>query len=356
MSCKNPIPAYWENHVKEKIQRIHNLQAKGGKNCVSVGMITDYHMNTNAHNSPALMERILTECAIPYFFNGGDTVSGCGLCWAEFITNEIDEFRRLFAPIEHKCLMAEGNHDRAYSLFDAPEYYVQNLSYATFYEHCFRFQSQYPDRVIGKTGTYFYADSKAQKTRFVVLDSQDTPSDEELPDGKIKYNAMLHFGFLQEQIDWFANVALDVPDSDWNVIVCSHANPAYRGDSARESVYNYDVMLGIINAFRKHTAYKGEGSHANPIFKVSADVDFTGKGGNFIAWLGGHTHRDAISLEEGVVCISTQSDCAQAAAHIKGTDTEQAFDIFTICPDEKKVYVTRIGEGPDREFTYETFK
>lgn len=355
MIDKTTIPSYWEKQVANKIERIHELQAKGGKSCVSVGMITDFHFRENTKISPALMRRITEECAILYFFNAGDVISGCGICESSFIKNEIDSVRQLFADIERKCLMAEGNHDRAYSTFEPPAYYAQNLTYKDFYERYFRFQTQYDDRVFGKNGTYFYADAKQQKTRFIVLDSQDTPSDETLPDGKIKYNSMLHFGFLQDQLEWFANVALAVPDKDWNVVVCSHATPSYRGDSERESVYNYDVALGIVDAFRKRTAYNGVGSHPDPVFAVNVAVDFTGRGGNFVAWLGGHTHHDEISTENGIVCVVTESDSTESKGHIRGTDTEQAFDILTICPEEKKVYITRIGNGSDREFTYETF-
>ena len=79
MNEKN-MPLYWENHLKEKINRIHELQAQGGKNSVSVGFISDVHWRTNLLGSVGALERVLFACSIPYYFNGGDTVSGCGLC------------------------------------------------------------------------------------------------------------------------------------------------------------------------------------------------------------------------------------------------------------------------------------
>ena len=78
MSEKN-MPLYWENHLKEKIARIHELQAKGGNGCVSVGFLSDVHWRTNLLGSVGALERVLNDCSIPYYFNGGDTVSGCGI-------------------------------------------------------------------------------------------------------------------------------------------------------------------------------------------------------------------------------------------------------------------------------------
>lgn len=360
MDYTKNVPYYWENHVVEKIKRIRDLQVKGGKESVSVGMITDVHCRCNEFASAPLLDRVLTDCNIPYYFDGGDCVSGCGLCDEQWLIDELQLLRRTYKNVEHKCLLAQGNHDMAYSTLGAPNYYKQNLPFNLFYEHYFRFETQYKDRVFSKNGTYYYADSVFHKTRFVVLNSQDVPSYEPLPDKTAKYNSMSHFGFLQEQMDWFVNVALQVPDKDWNVIVCSHVHISYKKEADHEKVYNMDVMRGIVDAFRKHTTYQGESHNEDSAFDVKVDVDFTGKGGNFVAWLGGHTHRDVILDCGGIVCVETTTDSKQNKEMNKidtfmYSEHAQAFDVFTISPNEKKVYITRIGIGENREFTYETF-
>ena len=361
MSEKN-MPLYWENHLKEKIARIHELQAKGGNGCVSVGFLSDVHWRTNLLGSVGALERVLNDCSIPYYFNGGDTVSGCGICPKEFLFEELTDYRRAYRAVEHKCLIVEGNHDRAYSTFEAPTYYAQNMSFAELYEYIFRPQSLYPDRVMSKDGRYYYVDDKSRKVRFIALNSQDVPNDKHDEEGKVIYSSMLNFGFLQEQLDWLVNIALDVPDKEWSVVLCSHACPIYGGDVwDKEKHYNYPLALGILNAFRKHEKFQGETNFPDPLFNAKVDCDFTGKGGNVIVWLGGHTHRDRLKEVEGIVCMEIDTDSMQSAGRSEYDRVERSYrtnaiDILTIYPDQKKVYVTRVGAGPDREFTYETFE
>jgi hypothetical protein len=197
--------------------------------------------------------------------------------------------------------------------------------------------------------------------RFIALNSQDTPHDLSDENGKIIYNSMLHFGFLQEQLNWLANVALDVPDKDWSVVICSHACPMYNCNVwAKEKHYNYSLATGILNAFRKHTSFQAKCEYELPEFNAEVNVDFTGKGGNVIVWLGGHTHRDRLKEVDGIMCMEIDTDSMQSAGRstydrVERSERTNAIDVLTICPNEKKVYVTRIGAGPDREFTYETF-
>ena len=362
MNEKN-MPLYWENHLKEKINRIHELQAQGGKNSVSVGFISDVHWRTNLLGSVGALERVLFACSIPYYFNGGDTVSGCGLCEKQFLFDELNDYRKAYQAIEHKCLIVEGNHDRAYSTFEAPTYYAQNMSFNEIYEHMFRPQTQYPDRVMSENGRYYYADDKHSKVRFIALNSQDTPNDDVDEEGKIIHNGMLNFGFMQEQLDWLANVALDVPDKSWSVILCSHACPVYGFNECweKEKHYNYSLATGILNAFRKHTSFKGELTHPDAAFDAKVDCDFTGKGGNVIVWLGGHTHRDRLKEVDGIMCMEIDTDSMQSAGRSEYDRVEcsyrtNAIDILTVHPHEHKVFVTRVGAGPDREFTYEVFE
>lgn len=356
------IPTYWEGALREKIAKIHKHQIEAGQDGASIGFVTDMHWRENEKRSPALLERVLGECSIPYFFNGGDLVSGCGLCTPDELVRDMVEYRKYMAPIEHKCLFVEGNHDACYSTFPAPKYYWQNLSADVLYEYFFRFESMYPDRVISEDGRYYYVDDKAHKMRYIVLSSQDVPHSEHDENGKVIFNKMRCYGFLQKQIDWFANVALDVPDKEWHVVCCSHALVTCKIQPEEGEIrYNYDLMNGIINAFKKHTKFSGETSFENSLFNASVSVDFTGRGGVFVAWLGGHTHRDNIKVVDGIVNVSLMNDSCQnpnmaELPHVKITTNEQAVDIFTVNKKTKTVHVTRIGAGEDREFTYEVFE
>ena len=345
------IPIYWEKHLEEKIRRIQDLQAIAGEYCACVAMLTDFHLRENVKNSVALLERILTECNIPYFLNAGDIVSGAGLCTAEFLIEEIQTCQKLFLSIQEKCLYVEGNHDRAYSTFEPPAYYQENLPKQQFNRLYFSPMKKYPNRKFGDGG-YYYTDDATRKMRYIVLNSQDVPNEEKTAEGYAKYNVMRHFGFLQKQIEWFAHVALAVPDSEWNVVVCSHATPV--GAEKEQTVYNYDLILGVIDAFKKHALYQAKNEYGNPLFNASVAVDFTNRGGNFVAWLGGHRHKDDINEIGGVVCVDTTTDAAYVGANPDkiGSIKEQAFDVLTIDTKKRRAYMTRIGTGLDREFSY----
>lgn len=317
------VAGFYEEHVNEKIGVIRQKQILAGRTGTSVGLISDTHFIMNFTHSGALMNKVLTDCAIPYYFNAGDVVSAYYVCPKESLYNDLDDTRRLFKETEKKCLLALGNHDDCYSDFDDKPY-GQSLAWEQLYEYYFRFESLYPDRVFGPTGAYYYADDVNHKMRYVILNN---------------------YAMNKVQLDWFARVALDVPSSDWGVMLCTHVCPA-NGDLG--AVPKSKIILGIIDAFKKHRPYvSNEG--------VVLSVDYTGKGGEFIAWVGGHWHKDLILDIDGVKCVAVAQDCAQTAERAKGEITEQAFDVLTIDRKRHKVYTTRIGFGEDREFDYEVF-
>lgn len=354
------IPAYWEEHLEEKIKAIHEKQIIAGVGSASFGMITDMHWVTNQKHSAALLKKVLTDCAIPYFFNAGDLFSGQGICNKEDNIKDFIEFRKLFSKIESKCLMAEGNHDAVYSTFQAPDYYARNLPLSEFYEYYFRFQAQYPDRHFGADGTYYYVDLPLQKTRLIVLNTHDIPDDSENEEGRPIYHKFRASGtgIRQEQLYWFANTALDLPAADWTAVLCTHESPAEVG---RDGVCNFGLIHDIINAFKRHAKWEGSSEYEEECKHYNAKivVDYTGKGGNFAVWVSGHSHCDKHTIIDGILSVTTLNDGMHnsersAFQHTAQTITEQAFDIWTIDKHNHKLYATRIGCGNDREFEYET--
>jgi hypothetical protein len=354
-----PIPKYWQAHLNEKIERIQTLQKALGNNGFSFGMITDLHWSHNAQNSPAILTKILTECNISYFFNGGDTVASAPYCDKEFIRSEFVSYEKAFQPIMNKCLMTIGNHDGVYSILPPPHSYRQNLTKAERFEYFFRTGTQYNNRIFGEDYTYFYVDETEKKVRYIVLNTHDVPSDEIDENGYAKYNTFGHFCIRQTQLSWLAHVALNVPSKEWSVVLCSHENATVL--KPYHKTRNHSLILGIIDAFRRKKAFHGETDFDDqPYYSAKIDVDFTQGGGNFIAWIAGHEHVDRILSEDGIISVCTRTDSCKNAngvipPHELGTITEQAFDIFTVDKKRNKVYVTRVGFGEDRQFDFQTF-
>ncbi len=346
------IPDYWAEHLNEKINKIHKNQIRAGKKGMSFAILSDIHWYSNKRHSAAILEKVMDACAIPYAFNGGDTISGAGICTPEYIIKELTSYAEEFKRLESRILLAQGNHDPAYSTFEAPKYYAQNLTKDELFEYIYRYETKYPDRVMSEDGSYFYVDSKAYKMRLVVLNPYDVPSDETNEDGSAKFNKMWLGGYRQTQLEWFANVALDVPASDWTVVLCTHSCP-----SSGEPHRNDNAILGLINAYRNGTKFEISTEHDIPEYNAVISADYTGRGGEFAAWVSGHTHYDKVAVIEGTLCTSIMSDWNHQCANLTierttGTTNEHAIDVYTIDPNNHKLYVVRIGAGEDREFDY----
>ena len=346
------IPDYWAEHLNEKINKIHENQVRAGKNGMSFALLSDVHWAPNQKHSAAILEKIMDACAIPYAFNGGDTVSGAGICPPSAIIGDLQKYSEAFKKLESRMLLAQGNHDPSYSTFEAPRYYAQNLTEEELFEYIYRYETKYPDRVMSEQGCYFYADSKAYKTRLVVMNPYDVPSDETNEDGSAKHNKMGYCGYRQTQLEWFANVALDVPSTDWIVVLCTHTCP-----SSGERTRNDNVILGLIDAYRNGTKFEISTEHDIPGYNATISVDYTDRGGEFAAWVSGHTHVDMVGVFEGTLCTSIMSDWNHQCQSLTferttGTVFEHAIDVYTIDPVNHKLYVVRIGAGEDREFDY----
>ena len=114
-------------------------------------------------------------------------------------------------------------------------------------------------------------------------------------------------------------------------------------------------MLGVLDAFKNKRAYVAQEKHSNPLFDVSISADFSGKGGDVIAWVGGHRHKDYVKTKFGITIVETTSDASYEnykKLGLRGSVGEHAFDIFTVDKSNRRVSVTRIGRGEDREFVY----
>ena len=342
------IPSYWVSHLESKINTIKSLQLNSSWNGTSFAFITDVHWNDNAKNSPVLLNKTMNECNINYCFDGGDFCANPSGLTKVQQESEIKEYLLAFEKLNGRKLISLGNHDDN----SINNLYAQTIIDKEMYNLIYRKNSLYNQIKKGKTGSYFYVDDEMAKVRYITLNCIDIPY-VQVGDG-LKYKGMDTWAFRQEQLNWFANIALNVPNSEWSVVVCSHV-PINQG-----LIINDHIFMNTLQAFNDKTQYQGESlPSVNDDFKLSVSVDYTNKGGNVICWISGHTHQDKfITLPENitykVLCTINDSLNVQSgqATKTKGTATEQAFDIFTINKETRTVNITRIGAGIDRSFTY----
>lgn len=356
---QNAIPEYWVAHLNTKINSITSLQNQGGADATSVVFITDTHISGNNQNSGALVQKIVKECDVPYIVHGGDFVTGYGTASKQSILKDIKLDREMFGDVWPRVLRAEGNHDAAYDGdAGAGLYYTKNLTEEECYNYMFRHNALHPQKNVGGNKSYFFQDDTVNKIRTIMLNSSDLPAGVTGNGNSIaKYNKMQRACMRPDQINWLANIALNVPDDTWSVLVCSHIEP-YSQDM---NVQNGNLAAELVQAFKNKTTYTGTSkATVDTEFKLTVNANFTGKGGNVIGWLSGHMHADGLNRNRpagiNFNILETLNDSKNVWSgqpnKVTGTATEQAFDVLTINKKLRRVNVTRIGAGTDRLFTY----
>ena len=349
----NNVPIYWRSHINSKIETINNLQKQAGRNAVSIGFITDIHYERNTKNYGKLLTEIDKKTNIQHIINGGDMLSE-RTTKPEFL-RLMREAQSHFGNLLDKTYFTMGNHDdNSYQTNDNGNWSKLVDDKEQFSEY-FRYLTG--KTVMGESGKYYYVDDNNFKIRIIMLDSIDIPYIKE--GNYAKYSGQNMWAYRQEQLEWFGNIALDVPDEDWSVMVFSHLQPYATGvTGATATIRNATIARKILQAFKNKTSYSGNSSaNTEDDLKASVSVDFTNGGGNVIGWFSGHVHYDnMVDMPEGIKLITTLCDgwspWADAPAKTRGTTTEQAFDILTINKKSRKVDLTRIGAGNNRSFTY----
>lgn len=346
------IPLYWRSYLKEKIELINNLQYLENYSLFSFGVIADVHWPGINQNSPGLLKQVIKDCNIKYLLNLGDFANGntTKQLAIEQFRSSLNIYRNLGALM----LPVMGNHDdNAFNSNEELQYRVNNTIVKE--EQSNLFHQVLGDNVVyGKNKTYYYTDYVNEKIRFIGLDVMDMTY-QDIGKGYL----ICQYGYRQEQLNWLAQNALNVPSDGWSVVVFSHIPPYTSADmygTGSIAPYNSDVLMGILEAFLDRSSYDNE-TYDTGDYNIDINADYSQKGGDVIALICGHTHIDhLLKWNNKIPVITTLDDClhlvGSAPKKIVGTVSEQAFDIFTIDKINRTVYVTRIGAGSDRIFKY----
>ena len=331
MNNNEAVPSYYTAHMDEKIETILNLKQTCALQFI---FITDYHYGTynNTHTVRPLLTKLVTDSGVNIIINGGDTwTSGnkaiISLAEARSrLMNGLIETQPL-APCEYYFLL--GNHDTGL------DYKVSNGNTTTYGPY---FTTNELSEIIGGplTGRQVISDPASKgmayyfdidSFRFIFINPTLNTLGSSETDEKV-------YAFL-------ASALLD--SNNKKIIILSHVY--YNSSSIPTGVNNCKT---IIEAYNNR-------STAAPTSAVNAK--FTNCTGKVICWIAGHSHADSnYNLSDGTPVIVTTT--CNAGGEMGGLDrsigtiNENAFDVFSIDTTNHKIYVTRIGAGSDREFTY----
>lgn len=343
------LPSYYEPYITNKINTINTLE-DGNSLSDNFIFITDYHYTKNAQNSPKLIRKIVEETGITKLFFGGD--AGVSAPLASMYRAARDNgkvYQKLWDSAPHFYGMI-GNHewndrqDETHESSQQPEVYNR--------EGVYNFYISREEQIVkgmSSEGNY-YIDNDRANIRYFFLQST----------GQAK--------ITNETVKWLGDQLAEVPNG-WYVIALNHY--AYTGgvtgtDSmtgrGNLSVLRISQLLGALKNGTTVTVnqYANTGETTG-----TYTFDYSDKSVTPIAIVSGHTHWDAsLTVAQsvyGILTVATTTDAFGYAqnplTHVLeprqvGTTDEQAFDVVQIDLTARKLYMTRIGGGSDREFTF----
>ena len=302
------VPSYFEANVAAAIAEAKRAMLAAGRNGETFVYISDLHWETNEKHSPALVKAVTGALSIENTFFGGDTFNGGT---QEKVIGIMNDIRRQFTEASPHFLAVYGNHDDNH--LDGGTVFTEDVFYPLMQKHA-------DDYVTYEAPCYYYMDSEATKTRFIILDSgTGTPST------------------ASAQITWLKMITDNAP-AGWHFIVFVHKifgpgpGGAFNDPSTWEmSPFATDVcaVLDAVNA--------AGGRKVEAIFGGHCHIDYNGQtdGGIPIVMIDCDTR------------LSVSGNLQEA-----GTIGEQCLDIVTVNYAAGEIHCARIGRGKSRMITY----
>lgn len=318
---KQDIPSYYEKHLTDKITEVRAKETFSGVSGDEFIFITDYHMERNANNSPSLIDKIIHQTGAKKIVFGGDAYDASSA--PDLALNKIADFYSMFYENADKILSCVGNHEYNNPASNKPEQQIPNGQvYASIVNrndliHHSRYTCNYTIL------------NRSNETMYVFIGCEYSSN---ITNESIKY-----------VLETIKN------NYGYNIIVFSHVGLDNGGDDGNVAniVGGFKRMTDGIDKFNQKSNYIFDG----------ITYDYSGCTGEVICVFSGHNHVDGcIRTDGGLNVISTTCDAYGApeggVVRTKGTITEQAFDVVNIDYENKKIYMTRVGAGEDRVFSY----
>jgi hypothetical protein len=346
------VPTHWQSAVEAAVGRVKAVQDAGGADVVSFAWFSDVHISdgdTCTVNLGRIAAAVMNACHIPLAVLTGDAMSNGALDSEAEVLRHLDMAASCLAPIgKERLLWLRGNHDDIWGRYAVSDtttnYYVNKVSPAKIWNAMHRAQGEDLRRVFGGDGTYFYLDNTPQKTRFVCLNTHFYEGSE-ITDGTV---GAASFGFGDAQLAWLTDVAMQVPASDWTVLIFTHVPPT---DQTIDS--------------RVHLTGLPDGEAFRSAVKAARE-----RGVEIRAVFSGHCHNDAVVTDPvmGIPVVTVVSagnfeyDYAKDGSLTRYPETSanladethwaQSTALDFVCVNRKtgRIDCVRLGVGADREY------
>jgi len=339
------IPDFYKDRLIEMSQSLKAGSFKILHITDNHNQMSSYAPNSLAHYMYAAMMTHLGE--IDVFISNGDNINGY-YDREQLLIETKQVTSTVFGRVNFKTdvFFNFGNHDNGAGQNgkNKPEQCISLDEIKNFYQTSSLIYGEIRDN----DSLYCYKDYSDYKIRVIVLNSFDLPETTN-SDGTFKYNFVNQSAFGGQQLKWLAEKALILPDSEWHVIIFSHA--CISGGLDEIEQFNNDELVQILSAYKEGsnlliTAPSNE-------FPVSLKADYTHQGpGTIIAFVSGHHHYDNSMLYQGFWNIESQASLCVGTGRESGTYTEDSWDVIEIDKENRKISMKRFGYGNDRTFDY----
>ena len=363
-------------YTTERNDICNKLMSITNQYCKTIGFITDTHYIKDnrtdyGYNGMYHIQNILDTIGNgigDMIIHGGDAVNGKNL---DVIYRELMDINRTMLNSHVPIFFCRGNHDdgthglsyldetnRLYSKFIDKVRWNQLVTSKYLTKYGFKGNSLVPYE-----STYAYYDFADVKLRVICLDVHDFRKEDMTNEGTEIINIeTTQFQISQNQMNWFANEALDLPDSEgWKVIVFSHMSWYSPSDEHTTSrVRNSYQVHGLLKALNEHTSYSADNSSNS--YGTTISADFTGTSHKVVANIAGHYHDDFKFVKDNINYIYCKQSACQYShesfsdqsdlnryRELGNPDYEDAWTTFTIDTNANKLYVRRFGSGKNFE-------
>jgi len=352
-------PLYQE--VEKTIDTIKSLELSEESSIIKFMFASDIHVGPESmvsytENLGKVCAEVMRSCKIPFFVTGGDNTGGMTDEWdLNLFAGRIRRLLEQLSPIPKKNVLAAiGNHDGAMGACEQDErtvYYRFQLDNEQRSEVFFGWQRETnKNKIFDSDGTYYYIDDATTKCRFIFLNPfwSEWLGNEDGFTYDIEHSFFHTPIFGSQQLNWFANEALNMP-SGYGAILIAHFAP---------SAKDFDVFKGIVDSFNNKSLYSGSYIGVREWQSTHISVNYQNVNSEIIAIFQGHNHIDTqYDYFDTIPCINITSACGESRVEnpikrVKGTATEVAADAVIIDRIKRKIYMIRLGAGDDRVIDY----
>lgn len=337
------LPKYYDDYLEERIQTIRNINNSMSMDCDGFIFVTDQHFPLNTGFSTKIAHKIATETNNRMYICGGDVITEAlkRQDALNFLHNYVSEVVTLFGADNFRYIL--GNHDfNKMAISDESIFLEKN----NVYNICMKpFESHVTN---SERDFYYYWDNEIQKIRYIVLNFYDYV--------RLKDN----YRFI-EQFPWLNDVLMATPDG-YSIGILIHGmhenyEPVY-DDTGNEIgkkpilILHGQYLMDICDAVNNKTTYSCVNDEDASIVY---NFDFRNKDLQIMFMLTGHAHVDYEEYTStGIPVIVTKCDKYSPRMSDGATNTikEHVVEVVNIDKQKRKIYLTRIGSGYDREIDF----